>query len=70
MKTFFTTLKIKYLRKTISSEEYNIQRLNDMNGKVQYWILSQKHANTVAGRNFCSLMVNMYMKRYQYYINK
>lgn len=70
MDTLFNTLKVKFIRRTIKQDDYNLQRLNDMNGKVQYWVLSQQHANTTAGRNYCNMMVNMYMKRYQYYINK
>ena len=70
MDTLFNTLKVKFIRRTIKQDGYNLQRLNDMNGKVQYWILSQQHANTTAGRNYCNMMVDMYMKRYQYYINK
>ena len=70
MQEFFNTLRIKYIKKTITAEGYGLQRLNYMNSKVQYWILSQKHSNTIAGRNFCNMMVNMYVKRYQYYINK
>lgn len=70
MDTLFNTFKVKFMRRTIKQDGYNLRRLNDMNEKVQYWILSQQHANTTAGRNYCNLMVNMYMKRYQYYINK
>lgn len=70
MDTLFNTFKVKFIRRTIKQDGYNLQRLNDMNEKVQYWILSQQHANTTAGRNYCNMMVNMYMKRYQYYINK
>lgn len=70
MQNLINTLKIKYIRKIITSGGYSFQRLNDMNGKVQYWLLSQQQANTIAGRTYCTMMVNMYMKRYQYYINK
>ena len=70
MQNLINILKIKYIRKIITSGGYSFQRLNDMNGKVQYWLLSQQQANTIAGRTYCNMMVNMYMKRYQYYINK
>lgn len=70
MQNFLNTLKVKYIRKTITAEGYGLQRLNTMNGKVQYWLLSQQHANTTAGRNYCNMMVDMYLRRYKYYINK
>lgn len=70
MNTFFTTLRVKSLRKRISSPGYHLYRLNEMNSKIQYWLLSLRETNTVAGRNYCNMMVNMYLKRYQFYINK
>lgn len=70
MKELLNTLKVKYIKKTIAEEGYKLQRLNEMNGKIQYWMMSEKHTNTAAGRTYCNMMVDMYMKRYQYYINK
>lgn len=41
-----------------------------MNNQVQYWKYSQQNANTTTARNYCNFMVNMYMKRYQFYLKK
>ena len=70
MNELITAFKSKHLRKKISSPGYYLERLNEMNGKIQYWLLSLRETNTVAGRNYCNMMVNMYLKRYQFYINK
>lgn len=63
-------IKIRYIKQTIMSDEYCIQRANDMNGQIQYWKRSKQHANTVTARNYCNMMINMYLIRYQYYIKK
>lgn len=70
MSPMLTSLKIQRLRKLISSKEYCFERLNDMSAQIQYWKRSEKNAKTVTGRNYCHLMVNMYLKRYQFYLNK
>lgn len=70
MSTILTAIKTRLTRQIILDKGYYFDRLNRMNGEIQYWKRSYQHANTVAGRNYCNMMVNMYMKRYQYYINK
>ena len=70
MSTILTAIKTRLARRIILNEGYYFDRLNRMNGEIQYWKRSHQHANTVAGRNYCNMMMNMYMKRYQYYINK
>lgn len=64
------TFKSKMLRKRISSSGYHLRRLNETNNKIQYWILSLQEANTKAGRKYCSEMINMYLKRYIFYLTK
>lgn len=70
MSKFFETLKTKYIKRLIASDEYNLQRVNDMNGQIQYWKRSKKHATTITARNYCNVMINMYLNRYHYYIKK
>lgn len=70
MEDILKTLKQKRLKKKIRSYGYNLERLNDMNRHIQYWILSLQEANTKAGKNYCYTMIKMYLKRYQFYLNK
>ena len=70
MKTTLSTLKLKSLKKRVTAPGYSLLRLNEMNNKIQYWLLSLRETNTRAGREYCNMMVNMYLKRYQFYIKK
>ena len=70
MSNILTTIKTKYAKRIILSEGYCFDRLNKMDGEIQYWKRSQQHATTNAGRNYCNMMINMYLHRYKYYINK
>lgn len=70
MNALITAFKSKQLRKKVSSPGYYLERLNEMNSKIQYWLLSLKEANTTAGRTYCNMMVDMYLKRYRFYLNK
>lgn len=63
-------IKVRYLKSLISNKEYYMERVNDMNGQIQYWKRSEQHTNTTFARNYCNMMVQMYLHRYQYYINK
>lgn len=70
IKQILSNYKVKKLKKTISSEYYVIQRLTKMNEEIQYWKTSQTKANTTLVRNYCNMIINMYLKRYNYYLNK
>ena len=41
-----------------------------MNNHIQYWKESHDHANTRRARNFCNTMINMYLKRYTFYVTE
>ena len=69
-KQTISNTKIKHLKKKISSEYYTIERLSRINEEIQYWKVSQKKANTNLVRNYCNMIINMYLKRYNYYLNK
>ena len=70
MKQFLQELKVRYIRRLIQSNGYYLDRINNMNGQIQYWKRSKQHATTVTARNYCNMMINMYLIRYQYYIKK
>ena len=70
MSDILTPIKMKLARRIILAEGYYFDRLNKMDGEIQYWKRSQQHATTRAGRNYCNMMINMYLHRYTYYINK
>lgn len=67
---FFKVVKVKYIKKKIATEGYYGERLDNMNTEIQSWISSYKEANTKVERDFCHLMINMYLKRYQFYVKK
>jgi len=68
--SLFHTIRTRQMRRLISSNEYYLQRVNDMNGQIQFWKRSKMNAKTTTARNYCNLMINMYLNRYHYYINK
>ena len=68
--SFFKGLKTKYIKKKIASEGYCDERLNNINSEVKYWLSYHKEATTKVERNLCYTMLNMYLKRYEYYIRK
>ena len=41
-----------------------------MNNHIQYWRESHDHANTSRARDFCNAMINMYLKRYTFYVTE
>lgn len=67
---FFKVVKVRYIKKKIATEGYYNERMDIMNTEIQSWMSSYKEANTRIERNFCLLMINMYLKRYQFYVNK
>ena len=68
-----TTLEIfrlRYIRKIISDKNYTTSRAYKMNNHIQYWRESYNRANTRKARNFCNTMINMYLKRYTFYVTE
>ena len=64
------TIKILYLKKLINSKGYTTSRADTMNDRVQYWREAQSHATTNKCRQFCGEMVDMYVKRYMFYVKR
>ena len=63
-------LRLQYLRKLILSKDYTTSRAYKMNNHIQYWRESYNRANTRKARNFCNTMINMYLKRYTFYVTE
>lgn len=63
-------MKVRYIKKKINSEGYPDERLNSINSEIKSWLSYHKEATTKVERNLCYTMLNMYLKRYEYYIKK
>lgn len=58
----------KMLRSQIMTTEYKSKRLDKCNAKIVNYFLRGKYATTSAERKFCNDMVEMYKKRYNWYL--
>lgn len=65
MKTF----EARLARKAIGSTNYKVKRMDQINREISYWISNEKNSTTARQRDFCREMQQMYLKRYQYYLN-
>ena len=63
-------IHIKMARRAIASSEYRAKRMDRMNREIAYWMASEDASNTTVQRDFCRKMQQMFLKRYQYYLNK
>lgn len=70
MSKLFDKYKSRYLRRIVSSKDYIAGRINTMNEYIQCWKSHYKDCNTNKGREYCQYMLNLYLKRYKYYLNK
>ena len=70
MKQFLQELKVRYIKRLIQSNGYYLDRINNMNGQIQYWKRSKDNATVSTTRECFDKMVKMYLARYKYYINK
>lgn len=68
--TYKESLRLKRAKHIILSENYSINRADEMNNKIQGWKMKLKKANTATEKKLCINMVWMYMKRYLYYVSK
>ena len=64
------TAKTKYIRKIISNVEYSLKRTDDMQNHIYQWKQQYNNSKTNTERMYCQKMINMYLKRFIYYINK
>lgn len=62
-------IEVKIARKAIASPEYRSKRMDQMNREIVYWVACESVSNTARQRGFCREMQQMFMKRYQYYLN-
>lgn len=60
----------KLARKTIASSEYCSKRMDRINREIAYWMACESASNTTIQREFCQKMQQMFLKRYQFYLNK
>lgn len=60
----------KIARRTIGTSEYRMKRMDKINREIAYWMSSEDASNTSVQREFCRKMQQMFLKRYQYYLNK
>lgn len=68
--TYEESMRLKRAKRIILSENYSVNRADEMNDKIQGWKMKLKKANTAAEKKLCIKMVWMYMKRYLYYVSK
>jgi hypothetical protein len=62
-------IEIKIARKVIAQREYRIRRMDNIGRMIAYWIGCENSARLARQREFCRRNQQMYMKRYQYYLN-
>lgn len=67
---YYEIVKLKRAKTVISNKDYSIERADRMNDKVQHWKIMLRDATTTTEKKFCISMIEMYLKRYTYYINK
>lgn len=60
----------KLARRSIASSEYRSKRMDRINREIAYWMACESASNTTIQREFCRKMQLMFLKRYQYYLNK
>lgn len=48
--------------------EYKSARLDKYNNLIVHYFLREKTATTVTEKKFCRKMIEMYLKRYQWYL--
>ena len=67
---YYDIIKLRRAKAIISDKEYSIGRADRMNDKIQHWKMMLRDATTTTEKKFCTSMIEMYLKRYTYYINK
>ena len=60
--------KTTLCRRMIASGGYRSQRLDQMNLELRHWAAVREAATTVTEREFCCSMIEMYLKRYIWYL--
>lgn len=63
-------LELKIARKTIASRDYRARRMEKLNREIAYWMTCEATSNSSRHREYCRKTQQMYLKRYEYYLNK
>lgn len=65
-----TLKKMLTPRFKVSQKSYKTQRMSLERSQVLEWMQQYEHANTKAHRDMCRKMINMHIKRHEYYGNR
>ena len=63
-----TKLKTEIARKTIGLSDYKARRLDLCHDSIVRYTMMEQFAKTITEKKFCRAMVNMYVKRYNWYL--
>lgn len=63
-------IESRLARRAVGSSEYRAKRMDKINREIAYWMACESASNTTIQRDFCQKMQQMFLKRYQYYLNK
>ena len=61
-------MKAQIARRTINLPDYKARRLDYCNSQIIYFCSKLRMANTITEKNFCRDMIEMYVKRYNWYL--
>ena len=61
-------LKSEIARKTIGLKDYKTRRLDACHANVVHFATLERSARTVTEKKFCQDMIEMYVKRYNWYL--
>lgn len=63
-------IKFKYFKNIINDKDYSLKRIDLIETKIYQWKSYYNKATTSIEKECCKKMINMYLKRLMYYINK
>ena len=55
-------------RRTTTLPDYATRRLHDCHGEIVHYATLERTATTLAEKRFCHEMIEMYLKRYNWYL--
>lgn len=61
-------LKVEIAKKTIGTKDYRARRLDNCHANIVRFALLGRTAKTATERKFCRDMIDMYVKRYNWYL--
>lgn len=60
--------RIEIARKTIGLKDYRTRRLDTCHANIVHFATLEQSAKTITEKRFCQDMINMYIKRYNWYL--